>query len=421
MLTQRLQIQAIADRLAGLSVQANVRDFSFPWQVCWQAIETSEPGQEHDALYKAISGLPEQKMILETILATRPGYRPNIPSLADIATDLQPIEWVWEGWIPRGLITVLGAVQGAGKSFVAMDLAWRIIHDQGFPNGSPIPRPGANIIYVDAEMVPQILNERTQHYNLDQSKLFVMLPDPGEMIDLGLERYQDRLTEMTAVLNPELIIIDSLSSAHTGGQNNVEDIRSLMGYLIRLVSWAKCGLVLVHHIRKPLGGGPRMINFDPGMEDLSGSGYITQQSRVVLGLRVVQTGSEPDANGPRELKMLKTNLGPIQKSLGFTFAAMGAGGVKLKWDLNAPQPYREPTRLDECKTWLEDLLKTNPDGICPKDVIAAGKELDWSESMIFRARRDLRLNIQNTVGHRSPINRWIWSDKSGDEENQQEE
>jgi len=417
MLTQRLQIQAIADRLAGLPVPAQARDFSMPWQLCWQGIETSDPGQEHDALYKAISGLPEQKMILETILATRPGYRLNIPSLADIATDLQPIEWVWKDWIPRGLITVLGAAQGSGKSFVVTDLAWRIIHNQGFPDGSPIPRPGANVIYVDAEMVPQILNERTQHYNLDQSKLFVMLPEPGEMIDLGLVRYQDHLSEMTTVLKPELIIIDSLSSVHTGGQNNVEDVRSLMGYLIRLAGWANCGLVLVHHIRKPPGGGQRMMNFDPGMEDLSGSGYITQQARVVLGLRVVQTGSQPDPNGPRELKMLKTNLGPCQKSLGFIFAPLQPSGVILKWDVNAPRPYREPTRLDECKTWLEEFLKTDPDGICPKDVIIAGKELDWSESMIFRARRELRLHIRNTVGHRSPNNRWTWSDKPDQKEN----
>ena len=421
MLTQRLQIQAIADRLAGLPIDMQITEFDMPWQLCWQAIKNAEPGQEHIALHKVISGLPEHKMILERILATRPGYRPSMPSLADLSRDLAPIEWVWEGWIPRGLITVLGAAQGSGKSFVVTDLAWRIIHNQGFPDGSPISRPGANVIYVDAEMVPQILNERTLHYQMDQSKLFVMLPEPGEMIDLGQVRYQERLSEMTAVLNPELIIIDSLSSIHSGGQNNVEDVRSLIGFLTRLAGWANCGLVLVHHIRKPPGGGPRMMNFDPGMEDLSGSGYITQQARVVLGLRVVQTGSQPDPNGPRELKMLKTNLGPSQKSLGFIFVPVQPTGVILKWDTHAPQPYREPTRLDECKEWLEEFLKTNPDGICPKDVVVAGKELDWSESMIFRARRILGSQIRNTIGHRSPNNRWIWSDQSGVEENQKEE
>ncbi|MCX6064942.1 MAG: AAA family ATPase, partial [Chloroflexi bacterium] len=210
MLTRRMQIQAISDRLAGLEVQAQLKDFEMPWQLCWQAVTGAQPGQEQDALQCALSGC----------------YRPEIQSLEDIAPGLPPIEWVWEGWIPRGLLTVLGASQGSGKSFVATDLAYRIIHNQGFPNGAPIKRPGANVIYVDAEMVPQILNERAQNYGMDRSKLFLMLAEPGEMIDLGQARYQERLTEMTAILKPELIIIDSLSSIHNGGQNNVEDVRS---------------------------------------------------------------------------------------------------------------------------------------------------------------------------------------------------
>ena len=190
MLTRRMQVQAIADRLAGLEVQAQLKDFDMPWQLCWQAVVGAQSGHEQDALHLVVSGLPEPKQILETILATRPGYRPEILSLEDIAPGLPPIEWVWDGWIPRGLLTVLGASQGSGKSFVATDFAYRIIHNQGFPNGAPIKRPGANIIYVDAEMVPQILNERAQNYQMDRSKLFLMLAEPGEMIDLGKESYQ---------------------------------------------------------------------------------------------------------------------------------------------------------------------------------------------------------------------------------------
>ena len=111
MLTRRMQIQAIADRLAGLEVQAQIKDFEMPWQLCWQAVVGAQPGQEQEALHQVVSGLPEPKQILETILATRPGYLPEIPSLEDIAPGLPPIEWVWDGWIPRGLLTVLGASQ----------------------------------------------------------------------------------------------------------------------------------------------------------------------------------------------------------------------------------------------------------------------------------------------------------------------
>lgn len=409
MLSERMQKQMIADRLVGHTVEANLKDFQPPWRFLWQAVMEAPPGQEKQAIEKAIFGLPDHDRILQSIMAINPGYRPPMPSLQDLAKDLTPIEWVWHGWIPRSLITVLGASQGSGKSFVALDLAWRIVHGQNYPDGSPIARPGANVIYVDAEMVPQILNERAQHYGLDRSKLFVMLPEEGEMIDLGHQNYKDHLTEMAAMLNPELIIIDSLSSIHSGGQNNVEDIRSLMGYLIRLANGACCGLLLVHHIRKT-SSGQRMMNFDLGMEDLSGSGYITQQARVVLGLRVVQTGPDFDPNGPRELKVLKTNLGPYNNPLGFEFAPLEPTGVILKWDTKAPKPYREPTEMDECKEWLEDFLKPYPDGVKVKEVIGAGKEQGFSRPMLYRVRAELKKHIANTAGRKSPDNRWLWSE-----------
>lgn len=411
MLTRRMQIQALADRLAGLPVQAHPRDFAMPWQVCWQALDSAAPGQEHNALHSATSGLPDQKEILETILATRPGYQPKLSSLADIADELPPIEWVWKGKIPRGLLSVLGASQGSGKSFMATDLAFRIIHNQGFPDGVTIQRPGANVIYVDAEMVPQILNERAQAYHLDRSKLFPLLAEPGEALDLGKAYYQDQLSEMATRLQPELIIIDSLSSAHSNGQNNVEDLRALLGFLTRLAGWADCGLLLVHHIRKPSGGGQHMMNLDLDVSDLSGSGYITQQARVVLSLRVIQTGPEFNPNGPRELKVIKNNLGAYDPPLGFSFVPAHPSGVILKWDKDAPKPYKEPTQLDECKEWLEDLLRGNPEGVKAREVVAAGETEGFKRDMVYRARKELGNHIQNTEGRKAPGNCWKWADE----------
>ncbi len=411
MLTKRMQVQYMADRLAGLPVEADARLFCQPWLACWNAINSAPPGQEHEALHQATANLPDQKEILQAILGTRPGYVPCIKSLDDMSAELPPIEWVWKGYIPRGLLTVLGASQGSGKSFVALDLAHRVIDKLGYPDGFPIARPGANVIYVDAEAVPQILRERANHYNMDQKKLFLMLGDQGEMIDLGLPKYQDRLTEMTNYLKPELIIIDSLSSIHTRGQNNVEDLRSLVGYLIRLGSWGNCGVLLIHHIRKP-PNGQRMMNVEFGMEDLSGSGYITQQARVVLGLRIVQTGPEFDPNGPRELKVLKSNLGAYPKPLGFAFEPVYPEGATLRWDSQAPKEYREPTQSDLCREWLEDILRENPEGLQPKEALKMGMEQGFSRSMIFRSRRELALHITNTKGHQAPDNAWKWSDKT---------
>ena len=403
-----MQIQAIADRLAGFETTARAMDFKGPWQACWRNMDKAKPGEEQNALQEALAGFPDAEGNLQKILATRPGYQPKILSLAEIAKDLSAIEWVWKGKIARGFLTVLGASQGSGKSFVAMDFAWRIIHNIGFPDGAPIIRSGANIIYVDGEMVPQIANERAKNYELDSSKLFLMLPDEGEMLDLGKTHYQDRLSEMVAYLKPELIIIDSLSSVHSSGQNNVEDVRNLLGFFVRLVSWADCGLLLIHHIRKTSGNGPRMMNHDLDISDLSGSGYITQQARVVMSLRVIQTTQDFDPNGPRELKVIKNNLGPYDSPLGFSFAPTHTEGVVLKWDDKAPEPYQEPTQFDECKAWLKKLLSEAPEGIKPKEVISAGKEEGFSRTMIYRARKELSAHIQNSEGRKTPDNYWLW-------------
>src|SRR3989304_2988549 len=150
MITERMQVQAIADKLAGLP-----------------------------AKLKALKDEPERERIVGAILSARPGYSPKYPSLKDIAEDLPPIEWLWPGWIPRGMLTIFGAAQGSGKSFVALDLAWRLIHNKCFPDQKPIPRPGCNVLYVDAEMVPQILNERSQNYQIDRGKLYIMMPKAG--------------------------------------------------------------------------------------------------------------------------------------------------------------------------------------------------------------------------------------------------
>ncbi len=403
MLTERLQIQALADRLAGLPTRISVRHMQEPWRTCWHALEGVDPQDYSQALMRALEGHPDRAHILEAIFAAQPGGKMKFESLADLAATLPPISWIWPRWLPRGMLTVVGAAPGTGKSFLMLDLAWRMTTNQGFPDGNPIPNPDACILYVDGEGVPQILNERAQHYSIDRKRLYLLLADSGETIDFGLEKYRNRLINMVATLQPELVVIDSLSSVHSRGQNNVEDVRDLLSFLIQLAEAYQIGLILVHHIRKP-GNGHQMQLFDLSMDDLSGSAHIVAMARVVWGLHVVQTGPQPDPNGPRKLKMLKTNLGPYADPLGFEFAPLPPKGVYLKWSLEAPQRYREPTKEDECAAWLLELLRDGP--MKPRNIIEAGKEEGFSRGLIYNARNSLQGRIVNTQGKNSPYNEW---------------
>ena len=120
------------------------------------------------------------------------------------------------------MLTFLGAAAGAGKSFLALDLAWRITTGLPFPGNQIQPLPTSKVIYVDAEAVPEFVNEQAAGYQIDLRQLYCLLPDPAEMIDFGHPKYRDRLINMVATFRPELVIIDSLASVHSRGQNNVE-------------------------------------------------------------------------------------------------------------------------------------------------------------------------------------------------------
>ena len=81
--------------------------------------------------------------------------------------------------------------------------------------------------------------------------LYLMLPPATYgMIDLGDEVQQDRLVDMCAALSPELVVVDSLSAISVRGENNVEDVRALLGFLTGVAREFFCGLLLIHRLRK---------------------------------------------------------------------------------------------------------------------------------------------------------------------------
>jgi hypothetical protein len=329
LLTLRLQIQIIADLLAGLEESdLQPRDFTEPLRAAYQAVLQAPPGATQQALIDALEDHPDRDSMVGAIVAAVPGTRLDFPSLSEIADALPPITWLWPGWIPEGLISLLGSVPGAGKSYLALDLARRVISGEPFPDGSPVPRPGANVVYVDAEVVPQIISERAQLWHMDISRFYLLSPQDRPFIDFGQRADRDNLIEMVHRLDPALIVVDSLSSISSKGQNSVEDVREVLAFLNNLARDAQSGLLLIHHLRKR---GPLPFANALGIDDFRGSGHIVAVARSVLGLSVVQTGPEPDRNGPRRLELIKSNLARYPPPIGVEFLPQHPKGVVLKY------------------------------------------------------------------------------------------
>jgi len=398
-----MAVQALANERAGINTPYRTTQFPEPFKTLRATLQTLGPAACEREWLAVLMNHPEGKKVLEEISAAQVGVVRENPfqPLSVIAEDLPPITWLWPGWIPRGFITLLGAVPGAGKSLVALDLARRVIAGEGWPdgNGRAQPRP---VIYVDAEYVPQLAAERAASWKMDTSQLFMMLPEEGRFyIDFSDEADRDRLTEMIYMVEPGLIVVDSMSSISSAGENNVDDVRGVLGFLNGLAQIIPCGLVLIHHLRKR--GAAAMMVDDLTIDDFRGSSHIIAMSRSVLGLSVVRTGPELDRNGPRRLEMVKTNLGSYPEALGIEFQPLHPHGVMLRYG-EEPEEYREPTQKDECAEFILELLADGP--MSPKEVVEAAKDQGYSRATVYRARETLEGKVQNSKGRKNPDNEW---------------
>lgn len=413
MLTRRMQIQAIADTLAGLpdALPYQERQFGEPWRACWRLLHGATHLKPNEALLEMLKGLypddARRNEIIGAILGLRPGLGPLLfPNLAEVAATLRPITWLWQNWIPKGMLSLLGAQPGTGKSLLALDLARRLIHNMTWPDETPIgpADAGRPVIYVDGECVPQIITERAQNWAVDMTRLYPMLPSFDQPIDFSTVQTQELLIEMIYSAKPAVIIVDSLGSINSKGENAVDDVRDILNFFNTVASEFDVAMLLIHHLRKrPSLPLLPELTFD----DFRGSSHIIAMARSVLGLSHVKTGPESDPNGPRKLQILKTNLVAYPDPIGMELVKMHPAGVIPRYG-EVAKPYEAdngPTKGEDCEGWLVRLLEL-AGSMRPKDIVAEAEEQGFSRATVYRARANLGRRITNSAGARDPLNEW---------------
>lgn len=363
------------------------------------------------ALQPAADGMGIETPVVHDLISRAADHQPEFLSLAQLAEQLPPITWLWENWLPRGMLSLLGAVQGTGKSFLALDLARIIIHGLPWPDGSG-PAQQGTVVYIEAEAVLQLTNERAQKLGADRSRIYPMVPDNGQILDFSQQLWRDQLLELVNQVTPELIIVDSISGISSKGENNIEDVRAVLAFFAGIANDHNCSVLLIHHLRKPGNGQAHL----PGLSihDFRGSGHITAMARSVLGLCTIATGPKPKLNGPRKLEIVKTNLGPYADPVGVNIEQIGDDGVRITYG-EAPKAFEEPTENDLASRWLLELLEEN-DEIKPSEVIKLAEADGYTRYQVYKARESLSGQIVNSRGARHPQNTWrLRSDDLTDE------
>lgn len=212
------------------------------------------------------------------------------------AADIEPkaVDWLVDGYIPKGMVTILSGDPDTGKSFLSLDWC------------ASLSRSGGRSVYLVFEDAPEYtLVPRLLNMDADASRVeFIAGKQEGEheaaFSTEDIDLLDDLLTEDPA----ELVVIDPIQAFTQSGVDVHRDnqVRSTMTPLAKLAAKHHCAVVIVMHLRKPPGSEKRTF---VSLHDVRNSGDYVGAARSVLG---VCYKSKDEFEEVRKVVHLKCNV-----------------------------------------------------------------------------------------------------------------
>ena len=323
------------------------------------------------------------------------------------ASDVQPesVEWLWDGRIPIGMVTLLVGQGGQGKSmmthYIAAGLTRGLI--PGAFHGEP-----ATVVIASAEdhrastIVPRLMLSGA---DMSRALFIEYRGGDGTIDDIELD---GRIQEIEAALsgsNARALIVDTVV-AHIPQSNDTykeQHVRRVLKPLAHMAERIGIAVIGVMHLNRREA---RDV-----LTRISGSGGFGNLARSVL-MFAVDPSAEPD-DPTRYLAHGKCNVGPKAPTLrlriesgmvrgedgrSIVTARLIVEGEDDRTPAELLQPEGEEGESAPARTEAEDFLRQELAGgaVASKKVLADAKELGINPKTMYRAKK--RLGIVSEEG-----------------------
>ena len=336
---------------------------------------------------------------------------PAVRLIRGDAVALEPVCWLWPGFLPAGMLTILGGAPGCGKTTIALSLAATVTSGGTWPDGSRGNPPGDVIVW-SGEDAHAVLSARLVAMGADMRRVHFIdgiTGSDGEAFDPGRDM---PLLETTAerLAAPRLLILDPIVSAVAGDSHKGAEVRRSLQPVVALAQRLGCAVVGVTHFSKGTAGR------DPA-ERITGSIAFAALARLVLVAAKVKAGA--DSEPRRVLVRAKSNIGPDDGGFAYSLdrveVAPEVEGQRVLWlealegsarDVLAeaeadPDGDDDSSALADAVQFLRSELRDGAKQA--KTIFREARDAGHSERTIKRAKADLQAeSVKEKAG-------WVWA------------
>lgn len=310
---------------------------------------------------------------------------------------VEPIQWLWDGWLAKGKFHILAGAPGTGKTTIAMAFASIVAEGGCWPLGyGRLSQPQSVLIWTGEDDLADTLVPRLIAHGADLKKIHFIegIRENGKYLSFDPATDIDVLSaEAKKIGSIGLIIVDPVSSAVSGDSNTNSDVRRNLQPLVDLGFALNTAVLGITHLTKGTVGR------DP-LERVTGSIAFTAMPRLVLIAAKVEVGGIER----RMLARIKSNIGPDDGGFYYDFThhkLLGHEGVtasRINWmgsvegsalELLAEGSVRNQgsSSLEEAENFVTLTLKHGP--MPSTELKQLAKNSGIAERTLERARQKL--------------------------------
>lgn len=323
---------------------------------------------------------------------------------------LESVQWLWPGYLPLGMLTILGGSPGCGKTTIALSLAALVTKGARWPCGAAQRAPGDVLIW-SGEDPHSILAARLAAANADMKRVHFV--DGTREVGAKVAAF-DPATDMVLleaaaqrVEAPRLLILDPIVSAVAGDSHKNAETRRALQPVLEFAKRLDCAVIGITHFTKGTAGR------DP-VERITGSLAFAAVARVVLIAAKPRPEPGVEIEPPRLLMRAKSNVGPDDGGFAYELdlveVAPGVEGQRARWGRALDGTAREllsdaegeagvdaagaelRTSTDEAMDRLREIL-AGPGPVLGSEAKKLMAEYEFTPKVTRRAREKLDVKI----------------------------